>query len=150
MDRHDHSRTDGRPAIAEIKIRNIVEDMSLIVEFVETFGHSRGIAPNVINDLNVCLDELLNNIIFHAYDDRGEHSIRVKLAVDDNELLAVLEDDGRPFDPRQSAAPDLAGDLRSRRLGGVGIHFVHSLMDGVDYVRSGRYNRLTLRKRLRT
>ena len=141
---------DGRPATAEIKIRNVVEDMSLVVEFVEAFGRTRGIAPSVINDLNICLDELLNNIISYGYDDRRDHSIRVKIAINGDELLTEIEDDGRPFDPRKSAKPNLAGDLQSRRLGGVGIHFVNRLMDDIDYDRSGRYNRLTLRKKLRT
>jgi anti-sigma regulatory factor (Ser/Thr protein kinase) len=141
---------DGQPRTAEIKIRNVLEDMPLVVEFVEAFGRSRGIPPKVINDLNVCLDELLNNTISYGYDNRGDHSIQVRLVVDGNQLLADVEDDGRPFDPLQSAEPNLAGDLQSRRLGGVGIHFVKSLMDSVDYVRSGRYNRTTLRKRLRT
>ena len=141
---------DGQPKAAEIKIRNVVEDVPLVVEFIETFGRSHGIRPNVVNDLNVCLDELLNNTISYGYDDRRDHSIRVRLVVDGDHMLAEIEDDGRPFDPRQTAKPNLVGDLHSRRLGGVGIHFVNSLMDGVDYVRSGQYNRLTLRKRLWT
>lgn len=140
---------DRQGRTAEIRIRNVIEDISRVADFVEAFGRSNGIPPSVVNDLNVCLDELLNNTISYGYEDHRDHSILVTVTVSGIEVLAEIEDDGRPFDPRQAATPDLAGDLRSRKVGGVGIHFVNSLMDTVDYIRSGRYNRLTLRKRLR-
>ena len=44
------------------------------------------------------------------------------------------------FDPDQS--------MEERRIGGIGVHLVRTLMDEVDYLRVGDRNRLTLRKRI--
>ncbi|MGH8701072.1 MAG: ATP-binding protein, partial [Burkholderiales bacterium] len=62
----------------------------------------------------------------------------------------VIEDDGVPFNPLAMPAPDVSTPLRERRVGGIGIHFVRSLMDGVAYDRAGERNRLVLTKRLKT
>jgi serine/threonine-protein kinase RsbW len=37
------------------------------------------------------------------------------------------------FDPTQVAEPDLDASLKDRLLGGLGVYFMHKLMDRVDY-----------------
>jgi anti-sigma regulatory factor (Ser/Thr protein kinase) len=44
--------------------------------------------------------------------------------------------------------PDLSADLEHRHIGGLGMHFVRSLLDSVAYKRSNGWNVLTLEKRL--
>ncbi len=61
-----------------------------------------------------------------------------------------VADDGQPFDPLQAGPPDLGRNGETRRIGGVGIHFVKELMDDVVYSRVGSENRLTLKKKLPT
>ncbi len=39
---------------------------------------------------------------------------------------------------------DLEGDVDERKVGGLGVHFVHTLMDAVDYRRVDGHNELTL------
>jgi serine/threonine-protein kinase RsbW len=43
--------------------------------------------------------------------------------------------------------PDLNADLESRPVGGLGVHFMKTLMDEVAYRREGDRNVLTMRKR---
>ena len=52
------------------------------------------------------------------------------------------------FDPTQVAPPDLRSTLKERKVGGMGIHFVRSLMDDVVYARADGKNCLHLRKKL--
>jgi serine/threonine-protein kinase RsbW len=73
----------------------------------------------------------------------------VNLSLLDGVLTAVLRDDGMLFDPNQSFPLRPSGDLRSRKIGGVGLHFVKSLMDEVVYRRVGRYNETQLKKKFR-
>ena len=98
--------------------------------------------------MSVALDEVLANVLSHAYDDAGAHEIRIALAVYPDALRAEIEDDGRPFDPLTVAAPDRAAALAERGVGGLGIHFVRSLMSEVAYRRIGDRNRLVLTKAL--
>ena len=65
----------------------------------------------------------------------------------DGRLFAELCDDAAPFDPLTQAQPAvLEGPLDERPIGGLGLHFVRTLMDEVSYRRDGALNRLTLIK----
>jgi anti-sigma regulatory factor (Ser/Thr protein kinase) len=132
-----------------IVIGNTIAEMQNVVDSVDRFGTAHHIPQTIINDLNVCLDELLNNTISYAYEDQEPHSIVVSLSFADGLLIAEIQDDGKPFDPRTAtfAAPD--GTLQSRGIGGLGIHFVKTLMDEIGYMRVGRHNMVKIVKRLR-
>jgi serine/threonine-protein kinase RsbW len=136
------------PGRATLRIGNIIAEMRKVVEFVEIFGKKYELPDTLINDLNLCLDEILNNTISYGYDDDAQHAISIKLSFDGRALVAELQDDARPFDPRRPVARQFSGDLRSRQMGGLGLHFVNALMDEVDYLRTGKYNHVKLKKRL--
>jgi serine/threonine-protein kinase RsbW len=129
-------------------IANRISEMEKIVVLVEQFGAAHNIPNRIINELNLCLDEILNNTISYGYDDSDSHWIRVALMLADEVVTAEIVDDGKPFDPRQSTPPDRSQGLRERKLGGVGLHFVHALMDKVDYARKDGCNHLKLHKKL--
>ena len=131
---------------ASITIGNTIGDMVRVVDLVEGFGAAHGIPQAARNDLNLCLDELLNNTISYGYDDAGHHSLVITLSLANGRLIAEVRDDARPFDPRH-AAPAPAGSLQARKIGGVGLHFVKTLMDEVGYVRVGPQNVVTIAKK---
>jgi anti-sigma regulatory factor (Ser/Thr protein kinase) len=136
------------PHKTSLRIANSIAELSRVAEFVDRFGIQQALPPAVVNAVNLCLDEILNNSISYGYDDDAPHQISISLAVDDRVVVAEVEDDAKPFDPRVMAARPSGSTLRSRQPGGLGLHFVNSLMDEVDYVRVGGYNRLKLKKRL--
>src|SRR5262249_52241023 len=127
---------------------NVMSELTKVVAFVEEFGRDRALPDRAINSLNLCLDEILNNTISYGYEGATAGVISVSLSVDGGCLQAEIDDDAKPFDPRRSTPPDLPRDLASRKPGGLGLHFVNSLMDVVDYRRSDGYNRTTLKKSL--
>jgi serine/threonine-protein kinase RsbW len=142
MNGPSHSKTT-------LRIANAIGELTKVVAFVEGFGRDHALPARAVNDLNLCLDEILNNTIAHGYESAAPRVISVSLSADDGYLEAEIEDDARPFDPRRSTPPDLPRDLASRKIGGLGLHFVNSLMDIVDYRWSDGYNRTTLKKRVK-
>ena len=141
--------SSGSDAKDRLVIGNTIAEMVKVIEFVEKFGAAHGIPQAAINDLNVCLDELLNNTISYGYDDQAPHSIAVDLTLAAGLLTADIKDDGKPFDPRKSTPKPSRGTIQSRAVGGLGLHFVKTLMDEVGYMRMGRNNVVRLVKRLR-
>jgi serine/threonine-protein kinase RsbW len=133
---------------ASIEIRNTIAEMEKVVDFVDGFGSAHNIPKVITNDLNLCLDELLNNTISYGYEDRKTHSIVVNLLLTDGLLYAEVQDDGKPFDLRQVPPAAPGGALQSRRIGGLGLHFVKALMDNVAYMRAGRHNVARITKKL--
>ncbi len=135
-------------AEVEARIPNRRDEMRTIAALVEQFGLTHLVPSRIVNELNVALDEILNNIISYGFEPGEQSEILVRLSLQQGERVAEIEDAGRPFAPLGAPPPDLAGGLRERRVGGLGIHFVRNLMDAVEYARVGECNRLRLSKTL--
>jgi anti-sigma regulatory factor (Ser/Thr protein kinase) len=134
----------------EITIVNQGSELARVAGLLDRLGAERHLAPEIVADMQVAMDEVLTNITKYAYGDKAEHKIHICLRVLDNVLEAVIEDGGAPFDPLAISAPAVSAPLHQRRVGGIGIHFVRNLLDEVTYTRIGGRNRLVLRKRFKT
>lgn len=140
-------RASRKPTIA-ISIENEIGDMPKVVAMVEAFGAKHNIPDQILDATNLAVDELLNNIISYGYDDHGRHKISVTVTMDDGALVTEIRDDGVPFDPTRAPDKPPSGSLQERPVGGIGLHFVHSLMDEVRYTRQGKNNVVRVRKRI--
>ena len=116
-------------------------------ERVEAFCGAREIPGRIARRFNLALDEALTNVISHAFPDGGRHAIEVLIELRDGFLTATVIDDGMPFDPLAQPAPDIHAPLEERKIGGLGIHLLRSLMDAAEYRRADGRNRLTFRTR---
>jgi anti-sigma regulatory factor (Ser/Thr protein kinase) len=132
----------------ELRIRNRMEDMSAVVAMVDEFYARFKIPEAAVNDLNLCLDELICNTISYGYPDDGVGAITVRLVYTPGQLRAEIHDDGVAFNPLEAEPPNLTGSVQTRKVGGVGIHFVKELMDDIVYQRVGDENQLTLTKNI--
>ena len=133
--------------IRDLSFTNDLAEISRLAEAIEAFGVQYGLSAPDIYKVNLVLDELLTNLISYGYPDGQQHLIRLRLSLANDRLTAVLIDDALPFDPLSEAKPAvLEGSLEERPIGGLGLHFVRTLMDEVSYQRAGQYNQLTLVK----
>ena len=131
----------------EIKLNNKVSELERFNQTLTEFGQHHGLAPRLVHDLNLALEEILTNIISYGYTDNREHEIKVRLSVQPGEVKAEVEDDGQPFNPLEAPEPDTAQSLQERTIGGLGIHLVRKLMDNLEYKRQGDRNLLTMKKK---
>jgi anti-sigma regulatory factor (Ser/Thr protein kinase) len=138
----------GSPVIQLFMVGRL-EQVSHVVERVESFGAAHGLSSRVLHDLQVTLDEVLSNIVKHAYSDARDHRIRVRVwIVPSSQVVAEVTDDGRPFDPLATPRPPRKSARERALTGGLGIYFLRSLVDELHYERAGRTNRLVMRKAL--
>ena len=97
--------------------------------------------------VNLCLDELLTNTIRHGFRDESGHEVVLRLVRDEAGLEVYIEDDAPPFDPfAEAPRPDLDASLDDRAPGGLGVHFVRTLMDAFSYRREAGRNCIRLHK----
>jgi anti-anti-sigma factor len=132
----------------ETRIQSQRAELRKIVALVEQFAAENRLPDGIVNDIDVALDEALSNIVTYGYEQPGSGTIVVRLAYQNGEVRVEVEDAGRAFDPLQAPLPDLTGDLTERRVGGLGIHFIRSLMDTVSYDRIDGRNRLCIVKQV--
>jgi serine/threonine-protein kinase RsbW len=132
-----------------LRIANDVAELSRVAESVDLYCDENGVPADAAFNINVVLEELLMNTISYGFTDAKPHEIEVAIAKDRDTVTVEISDDGQAFDPlQQAAAPDLDAPLAERRIGGLGIHFVKTLMDTVEYRRADGRNHMTLRKRI--
>jgi anti-sigma regulatory factor (Ser/Thr protein kinase) len=103
----------------------------------------------ILFEANLALDELFTNIISYGFDDKNEHTIRITISLQNDELVFNIEDDGMPFNPTEAETPDLECTIEECRIGGLGIHLAKNLMDEVCYQRCKDKNILTLKKNIK-
>jgi len=133
----------------EIKLSNKLSELDRFNQALTEFGRQHGLTDKVMHDLNLALEEILTNIISYGYTDNREHEIKVSLSAQRGEVRAEVEDDGQPFNPLEAPEPDTTKPLAERTIGGLGIHLVRKLMDGLEYQSHEGKNLLVMKKHLR-
>ena len=89
------------------------------------------------------LEELCLNVQDHGVVPGRE--IEVKLDECPSSLVLRVRDNGIRFNPLQDAPdPDLTSPLTERKVGGLGVYLLRSLVDDLFYERDGDCNSLRL------
>lgn len=92
-----------------------------------------GLSDKAVYAVQLAVDEACTNIIDHAYGGESEEQIEITCEVTKDNLKISMRDKGRPFDMDSVSSPDLNLPLSERQVGGLGIHLIRNLMDGINY-----------------
>lgn len=98
--------------------------------------------------IELACDEACTNVIEHGYQGENVGEISVEWQRGDHDFRIVIEDEGAAFDPLSAITTLPSADKPS--IGGLGMHFMRTLMDDVSYERVRNRNRVTLMKWLPT
>jgi anti-sigma regulatory factor (Ser/Thr protein kinase) len=118
---------------------------------VRSFVQQVAVALNVdavsVADVILAVDELVTNVIVHGYHGQPGQ-IQVEVACRRSDLIILIRDTARHFDPTTAPEPDLSLPLHRRPLGGMGVHLARNLMDAMTYrMTPAGENELTIVKR---
>ena len=128
------------------ELKNDLSELEALCKHLNKFGQLAGLSEACITDVNICLDELLTNIVSYGFEDDLEHIIWFTMELDNQVLTLSIEDEGIPFNPLEKKAPEVPADLTDVRIGGLGIHIIRKLMDDIRYNRKQGKNKLTMKK----
>jgi serine/threonine-protein kinase RsbW len=122
-----------------------LSNLEIIADFVASSLDPSGISDGVVYDIQLAVDEICSNIMLYGY--RGSPgAISLDCTVGDHAIRLEITDEGMPFNPLTVPDPDIDADLDHREAGGLGIYFVKTIMDELEYeFRDGR-NVLTITK----
>ncbi len=135
--------------LKEIRLANQLPEIHRLSGEIEAFAERNTLPAGVVYQVTLALDELITNIVSYGYEDDDAHEIVVRLTLDADVLMTELIDDARAFNPlAEAAAPDLDADVDARRIGGLGVHFVKTMMNAVEYARVDGRNTLTMMKKV--
>ena len=131
-----------------LQLETRLSEVARIAPSLRAFADRHALPTKAVLAVNLALEEILVNTVSYGYADPRDHCIDIEIAITDGELIVRVEDDARPYDPTVPPAPDLSKALEERPVGGLGIHLMRALFDGVEYRRHESRNVLVLRKRL--
>jgi serine/threonine-protein kinase RsbW len=131
-----------------IQIRNDYTDLANAIREISLQLKQQGMAAEFISTVNLGLEEVITNVLKHAYDDQNEHRIDIELIWSGDEFQMEINDDGQEFNPLTQPEPIATQPLEERQPGGWGIPLVRRLFDSVTYERKTNRNLLVLRKRI--
>jgi serine/threonine-protein kinase RsbW len=126
-------------------LTNALSEIPRAAERVEAFCRAHCIPARIVHRFQLALEEVLANAIAYAFSDADRHQIAVSIEFREGILTATVSDDGAPFDPLTQPPPDVHAAVEDRKVGGLGIHLLRSLMEAVEYRRADGRNHLTFR-----
>jgi serine/threonine-protein kinase RsbW len=134
------------PEARRLVLRNDLAELARLAGWIEGWAQ-QSVSPDVSFAVQLCLEEAVANVIMYggAKDARLEIAVEVEHSGD--ALVALIEDNGRQFDPTKVPAPTVAPSLAEAKIGDVGIHLMRSFASGMHYERRDGRNRLTLQFR---
>ena len=110
---------------------------------VNVFLEPRELQSKLVYAVNLILEEILVNIIKYGYDDEDSHEIEVKIGVEEEVALTVI-DDGKEFNPLTVPPPDHSKSAMDRIEEGLGLQFVRHMRNAMEYRREGDKNMLRI------
>lgn len=103
-------------------------------------GGRLGLSEERIAALDMCITELVANVVDHSYRDQsGEIRLELDLGPPEAAILTVI-DEGPAFDPLSVSPPRIPSSLDEAQVGGLGIHLVRSYADSCEYRRDDGRN----------
>ena len=129
-------------------LQNEVAEISKLAIFIDELGEEFGLSPDLVFNLNLVLEEAVSNVILYAYPKEEHQTISLIVKKKENQLIFVLTDSGKEFDPTQAPDADITLSAEDRPIGGLGIFLIRQIMNTVEYQRIDGKNVLTLGKEL--
>ncbi len=131
----------------KINLTKNISDLTMLVTKLEKFFEENNISSISI-PMTLILEELYTNTITHGASDGRDIFIEVNLGIDKNELVMTYKDNGIPFNVLKLPDPDLTASIEKREVGGLGVHYVKTLTDSVEYDYLEKQNVLKMKKKL--
>lgn len=125
------------------------EHLDAIRDFVGEAATQAGFSSKDIYAVQLAADEACSNVIEHAYKDVQGGDIEITCETKPGEIRIVIHDHGAQFDMGKVKKPNLGKRLEDREVGGLGVYFIHKLMDEVHFESTKNAgNTLTMVKRI--
>ena len=131
-------------AASQLSISPTFDEIDRLKPFVTGAATQAGLSQKETKRLRAAVEEALANVINYS----GATTIALKAEEADGQLIITIDDDGLPFDPTQDSATDLTIPADQRPPGGMGIHMMQRMTDGLSYQRQDGHNILKLFKNI--
>jgi serine/threonine-protein kinase RsbW len=103
-----------------------------------------GLSASRLADAELCLDEIVTNVVRYAWSDGGAHTLTVSVERAGGDIEIAVEDEGSAFDPTAAPLAPIPHTLDEALPGGRGLLLVRSIAPKLRYERRGDLNRILI------
>lgn len=130
-----------------------VADVTAAAQWLDTIAADQKLPEQLVFSLQLCLEELLTNIVRHGGTESGGDlsdvampplNVEVNISTSAESLIMTVEDDGKPFDVVNAAARRIDQPLDEVEPGGLGIQLIRNFASTMAYERAGLGNRIVI------
>ena len=129
----------------QLVIRGVFSEIARIPSWIENLATRFSIPADLQNSINLCLEEVVSNVIRHGYCGEADRSVLVRFSNPrKNYFVFTVEDEAPHFNPL--IAPELS-ELNPRediRIGGQGIRLLRRFTNALEYEQMPNGNRLSM------
>ena len=138
----DHANRAGEE---QLTLQSRMAELTLVPAWIERLAAEHGISESTQFAMNLCLEEILSNIIRHGYGSVPDKSIVVRYSQSSEHLSRIVVEDEAPhFDPLAAPENPIEETLEGTRIGGLGIRLVRNFASSLHYEATAIGNRLII------
>jgi anti-sigma regulatory factor (Ser/Thr protein kinase) len=132
----------------EIILTNCLAGVEQLAFALDHFCNVQGLSDQVKNQVNLVLEELYTNTVNYGFEGINDGRVVIALLNNVSYLEIVYQDNGIAYNPLQAEDPELLLSVEDRPIGGLGVFFVKTMTDHVEYMRDGGFNIIKMTKNL--
>lgn len=124
--------TSTNPILTDLRVPRAVSALGLIFERLDSLLADPRVDDRSAYVVRLAVEEIFTNMV--KYNPEGEQTIAITASLDGASITVSMEDrEVRPFDVTAAEAPRLNLPADERPVGGMGLHLVRSMVDGLEY-----------------
>lgn len=130
-----------------------IDGISAAAQWVDTIAAEQQFPDQLVFALQVCLEELLTNVVRHGgAKSSGDLSevpvpplnVEISISTGAQRVSMTVEDDGKPFDVVNAPAHRIDQPLDELQPGGLGIQLIKNFASSIAYEPAGLGNRVVV------
>lgn len=129
---------------SSITLANDVLQVTQLGEWIHEIGNTLELDQAIVMKINLAVEEAVVNVMKYAYPAGGKGEVRIEVNADKTTIGFTITDNGLPFDPTTVGEVDTMLPVEERPVGGLGVHLIRQIMDGVTYERTESTNVLRM------
>jgi serine/threonine-protein kinase RsbW len=134
----------NNPTTQTLRLASTSSECNRLYKFLERFVFEHKIPDKTLHDLKLAAEEVVANIINHAYKNAPDQAIEITISAMHDQIQICFTDDAIACNPLEFGTnDDREKDLCS---GGMGLQIIRSITDSQTYERIDNRNVLTITK----
>jgi serine/threonine-protein kinase RsbW len=130
-----------------------IDGISAAAQWVNTIAAGQQFPEQLEFAIQICLEELLTNIVRHGGPKSGGDlsevpipplNVEINISTTAERAIMIVEDNGKPFDVVSAPAHRIDQPLDEVQPGGLGIQLIRNFASSIAYERAGLGNRVVV------